>query len=296
MYVTLEPCCHYGKTPPCTDAIIKHRLSKVIIGSRDPNPEVAGKGVAILRSAGIEVVENFMKEECDRLNPVFFHYITENTPYVVMKYAMTADGKIATRTGESKWITGKESREYVHKLRHKYAGIMAGIGTITADDPMLNVRIPGLKSPVRIICDSNLRIDENSKICQTANKYRTIIACSSEDSEKEKILESLGIEIIKVPGEDGRTDLRKLMKILGEKGIDSILLEGGGTLNENALKNDIVNEIKIFIAPKIFGGRDAKTPVEGEGIIHMSNHTHLKLKNIKKIGEDMLLEYKVINK
>lgn len=164
LYVTLEPCCHYGKTPPCTEAIVEHKITRVVIGSRDPNPLVAGKGVRFLREHGIEVIEDYLREECDRINPVFFHYITTKMPYVVLKYAMTADGKIATVTGDSKWITNDASRMKVQHMRHRYMGIMAGIGTVLADDPMLNVRVEGLKSPIRIICDSNLRIPLDSQI------------------------------------------------------------------------------------------------------------------------------------
>ena len=168
IYVTLEPCCHHGKTPPCTEAIIEQKIRKVVIGSRDPNPKVAGKGVQMLREAGVTVVEDFMREECDQLNPVFFHYITMKTPYVVMKYAMTLDGKIATKTGASKWITGESARKEVQHMRHQYMGIMAGIGTVLADDPMLNVRVEGWKSPVRIVCDSKLRIPPGSQIVKSA--------------------------------------------------------------------------------------------------------------------------------
>ena len=158
LYVTLEPCCHYGKTPPCTEAILEQGIRRVVIGSRDPNPQVAGKGAETLRAAGIQVEEDFMREECDRLNPVFFHYIVTKMPYVVMKYAMTADGKIATRTGASKWITGEKARMTVQEMRHACMGIMAGVGTVFADDPLLTVRLEGKKSPVRIICDSKLRL------------------------------------------------------------------------------------------------------------------------------------------
>ena len=158
IYVTLEPCCHYGKTPPCTEAIIEQKIKRVVIGSRDPNPKVSGKGIKMLQEAGIEVIEDFMREECDRLNPVFFHYITTKTPYVVMKYAMTLDGKIATKTGASKWITGEAARAEVQHMRHRYMGIMAGIGTVLADDPMLNVRVEGWKSPIRILLDSLLAL------------------------------------------------------------------------------------------------------------------------------------------
>ena len=202
LYVTLEPCCHYGRTPPCTEAILEQKISRVVIGSRDPNPRVAGKGAGILRQAGVRVTEDFMREECDRLNPVFFHYITAGTPYAVMKYAMTADGKICTKTGASRWITGERSRKLVHEMRHNYMGIMAGIGTVLADDPLLNVRLEGKKSPVRIICDSRLRIPSDSRICRTAGEYRTILACGAVTEEmkiKKRQLEDMGIQIISLP-------------------------------------------------------------------------------------------------
>lgn len=296
LYVTLEPCCHYGRTPPCTEAILEQKISRVIIGSRDPNPEVAGKGVRALRSMGVEVVEDFMREECDRLNQIFFHYITTKTPYVVMKYAMTADGKTATRTGASKWITGEDSRKMVHEMRHNYMGIMAGIGTVLADDPMLNVRLEGKKSPVRIICDSCLRIPENSRICRSAGEYGTIAACgqmTEEMKRKALRLESMGVEIVSVPDGEGQVDLRRLMTVLGERGLDSILLEGGAQLNDSALRAGIVREVKVFMAPKIFGGLEAKSGVAGIGAASPDQAVQLDPEKISQIGEDILIEYKV---
>ena len=302
IYVTLEPCCHHGKQPPCTEAILENKISRVVIGSRDPNPLVSGKGAAILRGAGVTVEEDFMRDECDALNPVFFHYITTKTPYVVMKYAMTADGKIATRTGASKWITGEEARAHVQEMRFTYTGIMAGIGTVLADDPMLNVRIPGKRSPVRVICDSRLRIPVQCNIIKTAKEYRTLIACafseeelqnSSELAAKTAWLKDSGAKILCVPGKDNKTDLKKLMQILGETGINSLLLEGGGTLNYSALQSGIVNEICAFIAPKLFGGSDAPSPVSGRGIELPSEAFGLKLKDIRRYKEDILLRYGV---
>ena len=312
IYVTLEPCCHYGKTPPCTEAIIENKIARVIIGSRDPNPKVAGKGAQILREAGIEVIEDYMRDECDKLNPVFFHYIMTNTPYVVMKYAMTADGKIATKTGASKWITGEVSRNYVQQMRSEYMGIMVGINTVLADDPMLNVRLEGKRNPIRIICDTNLRIPLDSKLCTTANEYPLIVACSeaavASNTEKVNILESMNVKILSIEnGADNRAvedeidknavkesfagiDLTKLMKELGAMKIDSILLEGGGTLNESALRAGIVNEVKAFVAPKIFGG-SAKSPVDGMGVNVPDEAYMMKLKDIEKMGDDILLSY-----
>ena len=295
IYVTLEPCCHYGKTPPCTEAIIEQKIKRVVIGSRDPNPKVSGKGIKMLQEAGIE---DFMREECDRLNPVFFHYITTKTPYVVMKYAMTLDGKIATKTGESKWITGEAARAEVQHMRHRYMGIMAGIGTVLADDPMLNVRVEGWKSPIRILCDSGLRIPLDGQIVKSAGKYRTIVAyADSENTEaKRKRLHEMGVETICCPDENNQVDLKKLMKYLGEEGIDSILLEGGGTLNDSALRAGIVQEVQAFIAPKLFGGMNSKTPVEGIGVRFPSEAVKLKCTDICQIGEDIRITCQVCGK
>ena len=298
IYVTLEPCCHYGKTPPCTEAIIEQKIKRVVIGSRDPNPKVSGKGIKMLQEAGIEVIEDFMREECDRLNPVFFHYITTKTPYVVMKYAMTLDGKIATKTGASKWITGEAARAEVQHMRHRYMGIMAGIGTVLADDPMLNVRVEGWKSPIRILCDSGLRIPLDGQIVKSAGKYRTIVAyADSENTEaKRKRLHEMGVETICCPDENNQVDLKNLMKYLGEEGIDSILLEGGGTLNDSALRAGIVQEVQAFIAPKLFGGMNSKTPVEGIGVRFPSEAVKLKCTDICQIGEDIRITCQVCGK
>ena len=298
IYVTLEPCCHYGKTPPCTEAIIEQKIKRVVIGSRDPNPKVSGKGIKMLQEAGIEVIEDFMREECDRLNPVFFHYITTKTPYVVMKYAMTLDGKIATKTGASKWITGEAARAEVQHMRHRYMGIMAGIGTVLADDPMLNVRVEGWKSPIRILCDSGLRIPLDGQIVKSAGKYRTIVAyADSKNTEaKRKRLHEMGVETIWCPDENNQVDLKKLMKYLGEEGIDSILLEGGGTLNDSALRAGIVQEVQAFIAPKLFGGMNSKTPVEGIGVRFPSEAVKLKCTDICQIGEDIRITCQVCGK
>ena len=298
IYVTLEPCCHYGKTPPCTEAIIEQKIKKVVIGSRDPNPKVAGKGAQILRESGITVVQDFMREECDCLNPVFFHYITTKTPYVVMKYAMTLDGKIATKTGASKWITGEPARQEVQHMRHRYMGIMAGIGTVLADDPMLNVRVEGWKSPVRIVCDSSLRIPLDSQIVRSAKEYRTIVAYAGREeneeiTEKIERLHAKGVDTVCCPDEKGQIDLKKLMTYLGNEGIDSILLEGGGTLNWSALESGIVQQVQAYIAPKLFGGRDAKAPIEGAGVSFPDAAFRLKNSRLEQLGEDFLIESEV---
>lgn len=299
LYVTLEPCCHYGKTPPCTEIIIEKKIAKVVIGSRDPNPKVAGKGARILREHGIEVVEDYMREACDALNPVFFHYITTKTPYVVLKFAMTLDGKIATRTGASKWITGEAARNHVHQLRGRYAGILAGIGTVLADDPMLNCRIDGAHQPLRIILDSHLRIPMGSRLVRSAKEYPLLIVCNESIREREEgasriqKLEEAGAKVWTLPEKNGHPDLNVLMQRLGEEKIDSVLIEGGGTVNEDALKAHIVHRVYAYIAPKIFGGEDAKTPVEGSGIRLPQECAKLRLAKITVLLNDMLLEYDV---
>lgn len=299
LYVTLEPCCHYGKTPPCTEIIIEKKIAKVVIGSRDPNPKVAGKGARILREHGIEVVEDYMREACDALNPVFFHYITTKTPYVVLKFAMTLDGKIATRTGASKWITGEAARNHVHQLRGRYAGILAGIGTVLADDPMLNCRIDGAHQPLRIILDSHLRIPMGSRLVRSAKEYPLLIVCNESTRDREEgtnriqKLEEAGAKVWTLPEKNGHPDLNVLMQRLGKEKIDSVLIEGGGTVNEAALKAHIVHRVYAYIAPKIFGGEDAKTPVEGSGIRLPQECAKLRLAKITVLLNDMLLEYDV---
>lgn len=293
MYVTLEPCCHYGRTPPCTQAILEHKIAKVVIGSRDPNPLVAGKGVQTLRERGVAVEQDVLRAECDAVNPVFFHYIATGRPYAVMKYAMTLDGKIASRTGASKWITGEAARAHVHGLRGRYSAIMAGIGTVLADDPMLNCRIEGGHQPVRVIVDSHLRIPLDSRLCRTAREYGTIVACTKLQKEKASALERMGVRVICVPGADGRVDLQTLMEWLGKEKLDSVLIEGGGQLHEAALRAGVVNHVCAYIAPKLLGGARAKTPVEGLGADTPDQAARLSGLQVTRLGEDLLLEYDV---
>ena len=294
LYVTLEPCCHQGKTPPCTDIIIEKKIARVFVGSMDSNPLVAGKGVQILRDHGIYVETGILDAECRKLNEVFYHYIATKTPFVVMKYAMTLDGKIACATGDSKWVTGEIARTQVHRMRGRYRGIMVGIGTVLADDPMLNCRVEGGVDPVRIICDSNLHIPTESQIVKTASDIETIVACSQEALESERKQEKIrrlkeaGIQIIGTEGAHG-VNLVELMKKLGEQNIDSILLEGGGTLNASALEDGIVNKVYAYIAGKLIGGMDARSPVEGMGIDRMADAITLQKMEIEKLGDDFCI-------
>ncbi|MDO5410306.1 MAG: bifunctional diaminohydroxyphosphoribosylaminopyrimidine deaminase/5-amino-6-(5-phosphoribosylamino)uracil reductase RibD [Lachnospiraceae bacterium] len=319
LYVTLEPCCHYGKQPPCTEAIVEHGIKRVFVGSSDPNPLVAGKGIAMLKKHGILVVENILKDECDALNTVFFHYIQTKQPYVVMKYAMTMDGKIAAASGKSRWITGEMARKRVHEDRNRYAAIMVGIQTVLKDDPMLNCRIEGGRNPVRIICDSHLRIPKSSRLVQSAKGIPLWIAAvkpvwekeakAEQNSAKEagwnpeqklwkarvKALEEAGCRILYTdPDEKGHVDLKQLMGILGAEGIDSVFLEGGAELHESALRKQIVQKLQTYIAPKVLGGRNAASPVGGEGVDSPDEAWMLSEPVITKLGADLLLESEVI--
>lgn len=295
MYVTLEPCCHYGKTPPCTEAVIEHRIARVVVGMKDPNPLVAGKGIALLRSAGIEVVTGVEEATIREQNRIFLKYITTGRPWVVMKTAMTLDGKIATRTGDSRWVTGEAARNRVQQMRSEYMGIMVGIGTVLADDPLLNCRLEGeVRQPVRIVVDSRLRIPEDSQLVRTAAAYRTILAYTERNNqEKLDRLTLLGVEPVHCLVKENRVDLEDLLHILGGKGIDAVLLEGGGELNESFLQQGLVDEVAAFIAPKLIGGREAKTPVEGRGVDRMSEAIVLQQVSLEKVGEDILVRGRV---
>lgn len=294
MYVTLEPCCHYGKQPPCTQAIIEHGIRKVYVGSDDPNVLVAGKGIRQLQDAGISVETHVLKEECDALNDVFFHYITTKTPYVVMKYAMTMDGKIACHTGASKWVTGEEARAHVQRMRNKYTGIMVGVQTVLADDPLLTCRIAEGRDPIRIICDSSLRTPLDSQIVRTAGEVETILATATEDPARIAVYEEKGVQVLVTKKKDGRVDLTDLMKKLGERKVDSVLLEGGGTLNYSALQAGIVQHVQAYIAPKLFGGDQGFTPVRGIGVDDPAQAWILTNRKITSFGEDILIEADVL--
>ena len=289
LYVTLEPCSHYGRTPPCTEKIIEKDIARVVVAVLDPNPLVAGRGARRLRECGISVTVGVLEKRARKLNEVFMKYIVTNKPFVTYKSAMSLDGKIATTAGESQWITSEEARRDAHKLRHEYTGIMVGIGTVLADDPLLNCRIEGGRQPMRIVVDSHLRIPEDSKLVQTAENYPLIVATTEKGSkEKKEQLKTQGVHIWDMPSDEyGRVDLSSLMQRLGESGIDSIVLEGGGTLAEQAISKGIVDKIIMYIAPLLIGGSGAKTPVEGSGIQNLSEAWKLQEWSTEIIGTDL---------
>ncbi len=292
IYVTLEPCCHTGKQPPCTEAIIESGIKRVIIGSRDPNPLVHGKGAKILRDNGIEVVEDFLRDECDALNDIFFHYISTKTPYVIMKIAVSADGKIATKSGHSKWVTGEMSRAHSHEIRKRVAAILVGSNTVKADNPSLTCRTENPSNPIRVICDSGLSIPISSNVVQTASEVPTYIAFTAASEERQREFTNLGVKLIKTPPESGHVDLKFLMQKLGEMGIDSVLIEGGGEIHASALKSGIVQRLMIYTAPKLIGG-DGKNAVGAIGVSVMDEAVMLKNTKITRLGDDILTEYEV---
>lgn len=295
IYVTLEPCCHWGKTPPCTEALIEAKLARVVVGAPDPNPLVAGKGFELLREAGIEVTENVLLDECRALNRAFFHYIETHRPLVTAKYAMTLDGKIATKTGASRWITSEAARTKVHEDRHRAAAIMVGIGTVLADDPELTCRISGRKTkdPLRVIIDSNARIPTGSKIVTSARTVPTLIAVSDRaPQDRRDALVRAGCEVFVAHGD--AVDLTEVMRYLGEeRSIDSVLVEGGATLFWSLFAQGLVDRIQAYIAPKIFGGAHAPSPVQGEGVEVPDRAIQCGEPHVMKLGNDILIECEV---
>lgn len=290
VYVTLEPCAHYGKTPPCAKALVEAKVKNVYGGLLDVNPKVAGKGFKILEDAGIHVEYGFLQDELRKQNEVFFKWIEHKKPFIVLKAAMTLDGKIATATGQSKWITNETSRAYGYKLRDIYDGIMVGINTVIEDNPMLTARVDGGKNPIRIVVDSSLRIDINANVVQ--DKSAKTIVATTDKADKDKILklQAQDVDVIVVDKDkNDKVDIEKLLNILGQQNICSILVEGGATLSGSFVAKKLVDKVYFFIAPKIVGGKEAKTPVAGTGILNLQEALALKDIQIEKLEEDILI-------
>lgn len=290
VYVTLEPCAHYGKTPPCAKALVEAKVKNVYGGLLDVNPKVAGKGFKILEDAGIHVEYGFLQDELRKQNEVFFKWIEHKKPFVVLKAAMTLDGKIATATGQSKWITNETSRAYGYKLRDIYDGIMVGINTVIEDNPMLTSRVDGGKNPIRIVVDSSLKIDINANVVQ--DKSAKTIVATTDKADKDKILklQAQDVDVIVVDKDkNDKVDIEKLLDILGQQNICSILVEGGATLSGSFVAKKLVDKVYFFIAPKIIGGKEAKTPVAGTGILNLQEALALKDIQIEKLEEDVLI-------
>ncbi|CEP69434.1 Riboflavin biosynthesis protein RibD [Moorella glycerini] len=292
LYVTLEPCCHYGRTPPCTEAIITAGIRRVVAAMADPNPKVAGGGFQALRRAGIEVEMGLLEDEARRLNEAFIKYITTGQPWVTLKMALTLDGKIATRSGASRWITGPAARQKAHELRDTHDAILVGIGTVLADDPELTTRLPGGKGrdAVRVILDSHLRIPLTARVLNLASPAPTLVATTAAAPvEARQQLAARGIEVIVLPAEDGRVAWQPLLAELARRQITSILVEGGAGVNATALAAGVVDKVVALIAPKIFGGIAAPGPVGGLGVASPEEAWQLERIQVEPCGVDIML-------
>jgi diaminohydroxyphosphoribosylaminopyrimidine deaminase/5-amino-6-(5-phosphoribosylamino)uracil reductase len=296
LYVTLEPCSHQGKTPPCAPFLVQCGIPRVVVGMVDPNPLVNGNGIAYLRSQGVEVEPGVAAEEARAMNEVFVKYVTTGLPFAVLKTAMTLDGKIATVTNASRWITGIESRRAVHHMRHQYSAVMVGVNTVMFDDPQLNIRLRksriGVpwKAPLKVIADSHGRIPLQARIFARDPQLTVVAVTSLAPAPRLREIERLGAQVMVCPIVDNRVDLNFLMKSLGIMGIDSVMIEGGSTLAFSALKEGVVDKIITFVAPKILGGKNAPSPVGGEGIERMEEALDLTGMKVKKIGADLMIE------
>jgi diaminohydroxyphosphoribosylaminopyrimidine deaminase/5-amino-6-(5-phosphoribosylamino)uracil reductase len=294
LYVTLEPCSHYGKTPPCVDAVIASGIKRVFIGQIDPNPVVRGRGIRRLRAAGIEVTAGILKAECAALNAAFSKHITTGLPLVTLKAAMTLDGRIATRTGDSKWISCARSRALVHRMRAEVDAVMVGIGTVIADNPRLNVRLGRARprDPVRIVVDTRLRIDPGCNLLQPALACGTLIVTGhrAARSRKADLLRSLGAEVLGCALRGRRVDLAAAMSALGKRGIGHIMLEGGAALIGEALRCRIVDRVMLFYAPKLLGASDGVPMAAGRGPALMNDSAALVGMSVRTVGSDCLVE------
>ena len=287
IYVTLEPCSHHGRTPPCSNLIIESKIKRVVIASVDPNPLVAGSGIKRLQDAGIKVEVGLLRKQADELNEVFFHYISTKRPYITIKSATSLDGKIATSTGESKWITGEEARNDVHQYRHEHDAILVGVNTVIKDNPSLTTRLPsGGKNPIRIILDSRLRTPVDAKVVNDGLAETWIITAQSPSREKlEPFLNKEHVKVIPM-GQD-TIKIPDLLNYLGSQEITSLFVEGGSTVNGSFVQSKCVNQVIMYIAPKIIGGAIAPTAIGGEGFEKITECMSLTIKSVENIGDDL---------
>lgn len=290
LYVTLEPCSHFGRTPPCADAVIEAGIARIVVAMVDPNPKVSGQGLDRLRKAGVEVTVGLMEEQACQLNEAYIKFITTGLPFVTLKMAMTLDGKIATHAGDSKWVSGEQSRCMVHRLRSRADAIVVGAGTALADDPSLTVRTgKSTWQPARVIVDEVAGIKPNARIFAAEGGEVIIATTSRAAAEDLRKLEAAGARIVIVDGKDGLVDIAALFRELAAMGMIDIILEGGGEINASALQAGIVDKVVMFLAPKIIGGRHAKTPVEGIGAASMAEALQLTDLQFRRCGEDIVI-------
>jgi len=291
VYVTLEPCAHFGKTPPCTDALIRAKVKRVIIAMSDPFPQASGAGPKKLTEAGVEVETGLMEEDARELNAPYIKLITRKQSYVIAKWAMSLDGKIATRTGDSRWISGEESRRLVHRMRNEVDAVMVGLGTVLKDDPQLTCRIPNGRNPRRIIVDGPASTPLTSQVVRSAGEVETIIAVAeTAPAEHVQSLEDAGCSLIKLPATGDHFKIVDLLAETARRGLTNILAEGGGALLASLFEERAVDEVRVFVAPVIIGGTDAYTPVAGCGIDKMSQALRLRSVKSRQVGEDVLIE------
>ncbi len=288
LYVTLEPCSHFGRTPPCANKIIDAGISRVVAAMSDPNPKVAGRGFELLRAAGVAVEVGLLEAQARELNEDFIKWVTRRLPFVTMKFACSLDGKIATVAGESQWISGEASRRFTHHLRDLNDAILIGVGTVLADNPSLTTRLVEGKNPVRVIVDSRARTPLDSTVVNDKSARTIIATTTNAPQEKISALKARGVEII-TAGDAERVDLKLLMQELAEREITSVLVEGGGTIHFAMLKAGLVDKVLAFVAPKIIGGSGALTAVEGAGFEKLSDAVELKNFTASTFGEDILL-------
>jgi diaminohydroxyphosphoribosylaminopyrimidine deaminase/5-amino-6-(5-phosphoribosylamino)uracil reductase len=290
LYINLEPCSHFGKTPPCAPALIEAGIKRVVVGMEDPNPLVKGRGLERLRTAGLEVEVGVFEEDCRKLNEAFIKYIQTKEPFVILKIASTLDGKIATQHGESRWITGEKSRRFVHRLRNESDGILVGIGTILKDDPLLTARVKAGRDPFRIILDSRLRIPEKAKVIEE-NPDKTILATTElAPKDKLKSLEKKGVRALILDTIDGKINLRSLLKRLGEMEMMSLLVEGGSEINGSFLTLGLVDKMFLFLSPKLLGGDQSPGIFGGRGMERLEDSVRFDQLRVKGVGEDFLFE------
>jgi diaminohydroxyphosphoribosylaminopyrimidine deaminase / 5-amino-6-(5-phosphoribosylamino)uracil reductase len=296
LFVNLEPCCHVGRTPPCTDAIIQSGVTRVFVGMKDPNKLVQGKGIRILKAAGIKVSVGMMKKDCEKLNEVFVKVMKTGMPFVTMKTAMSLDGKIATREGDSQWISGVKSRDFVHELRDQNDAILVGTNTILKDNPQLTCRLKKKRGrhPVRIILDRRNRIPLTAKVFANSKTHRVVYVFGSKLSTKrEQLLKTKNIEVLKIKTLKSGFDLKQLMKLLAKKELNSILIEGGGEINSSALEAGIVDRVFAFISPILVGGQQAPSPIGGEGVAKITKAMRLDNMKVTPTGDDLMVEAEI---
>lgn len=293
LYVNLEPCCHHGRTPPCTEAIIASGIKKVILGIRDPNKLVSGRGIRFLRKKGVEVVVGVLRRDCEKINEPFIKYITTGRPWVILKSAFSLDGKIATRTGDSRWITGPQARAYAHRLRSRVDAVLVGAETVRLDDPQLTVRPKkkGVQNPTRIVVAGKTNISASAKIFNNAHKERVIYAATASLSlsEKKKI-QGIGVEVLIIKRKKDQVDLSLLMGKLGDMGVSSVMIEGGSEISGTAFKEKLVDKVIYFLAPKIIGGKNAPGPIGGQGIAKLKEFVKVKEMSVARLGNDLVIE------